>query len=75
MAARVVDQDYQGQYFGVLINTSDQDTKIYENQKFVQVVLVPINQDKSLQEISIQNLYGGFKTPRGTGAFGSTNKK
>lgn len=42
-----------------------------QNQKFIQVVLTPINQDRTLQLVPHDKLYVAEST-RGSGAYGST---
>lgn len=69
--ARVIDQNYQGQFIASLINTSDQNAYLEQGQKFIQLVLTPIHQDRTLEKVEFDNLYPQ-KTQRGQGAYGST---
>ena len=72
---RCVDASYRGEYFASLINTSNEDAILEQDQKIIQVVLVPINQDYTLQEVKHSELFKGRQhSTRNTGAFGSTNK-
>ncbi len=71
---RCVDASYRGEYFASLINTSDEDAILEQDQKIIQVVLVPINQDHILQEVKHSQLFNGReKSTRNTGAFGSSD--
>lgn len=72
--ARVIDSSYQGEFIASLINTSDKEAILEQGQKFIQLVLVPINQDYSLEEIStVQELYKNSQhSHRGANGFGST---
>jgi dUTPase len=40
--ARVIDENYQGEFIASIINTSDQQAYLQPGQKFIQVVLVPL---------------------------------
>lgn len=70
--ACVIDQDYQGEIHISLVNTSNDVVIICENEKIVQMVMVPILYE-SVEEVSIEELWID-KTTRGDGGFGSTNK-
>ena len=67
----MIDQNYQGQFIASLINTSDQNAYLEQGQKFIQLVLTPIHQDRTLEKVEFDNLYPQ-KTQRGQGAYGST---
>jgi len=73
IGARVVDSSYQGEYFAVLINTSNREVSIKELTKIVQVVLVPISVDTLLERVDFSEIYK-IKSERGDGAFGSTGE-
>lgn len=70
--ARVIDENYQGEFIASLINTSDVQAILQQNQKFIQLVLTPIHKDRYLQEVEFKDLYEQ-KTQRGQGAYGSTD--
>ena len=70
--ARVIDSSYHGQFIASLINTADKSAQLMEGQKFIQLVLVPINNDYELQNISYDQLFKDKTSTRGSGAFGST---
>ncbi len=69
--ARVIDENYQGEFIASLINTSDSPAILNQGQKFIQVVLTPINPDRTLYEVKLEDLYPE-KSNRGSGAYGST---
>ena len=70
--ARVIDQSYTGEFIASLINTSDNEAILQQGQKFIQLVLTPIHQDRELQQINFEQLFTNKQTTRGSGAFGST---
>ena len=71
--ARVIDASYRGEFIASLINTSDQNAYLEQGQKFIQLVLVPINSDYELNELDHSQLYlGEPESVRNSGAFGST---
>lgn len=71
--ARVIDAGYTGEFIASLINTSSISEFLQEGQKFIQLVLVPINSDYSLEKIqTIEQLYENKNSTRKSGAFGST---
>ncbi len=73
--ARVIDANYTGQFIASIINTSNQITWIEQGSKFIQLVLVPVHPDASLQQTqSLQELYQNKNSKRGSGAFGSTGQ-
>lgn len=69
--ARVIDENYQGEFIASLINTSNEQAVLEQGQKFIQLVLTPIHQDRTLEKVEFDNLYPQ-KTQRGQGAYGST---
>lgn len=72
--ACVVDADYQGEIHISLVNTSNREVRITENDKIIQFLLQPVFYD-SIEEVeSLEKLYPN-KTERGAGGFGSTDKK
>lgn len=72
IGACVVDEDYQGEIFIHLINTSDKFLQINPKMKIAQFVLVPILYDK-VEEVDETELFGQA-SERGAGCFGSTDK-
>lgn len=71
--ARVIDQNYQGQFIASLINTSDTMAYLQQDQKFIQLVLSPVSYP-TLQKVELIDLYEE-ESDRGAGAFGSTGLK
>ena len=69
MGASVCDESYQGEVHMNVINTSNNDVKIYENQKLVQFIELPI----ILSEIKEEAIGGFFEeiTSRGAKGFGA----
>ena len=73
--ARVIDEDYHGQFIASLINTNSHVSQLSQGQKFIQLVLVPIHQDRTLEQLeSLEKLYENQNSTRGTGAYGSTGE-
>lgn len=71
--ARVIDASYRGEFIASLINTSNEDAILEQGQKFIQLVLVPINSDYELTQLDHSSLYqGSGESVRNSGAFGST---
>lgn len=70
--ACVIDQDYQGEIHISLVNTSNEEVIISENEKIVQLITVPIFYEE-VEVVEEQELYNSL-TERGDGGFGSTNK-
>lgn len=70
--AETVDEDYQGEIHLSIINISDKEQVIYENEKILQFILLPTIYTDIIEK-PIDELYSE-KTERGTGGFGSTNK-
>ena len=82
VGACVVDYTYQGEIHLSLINTSNEEVRVYENMKIVQFVETPvITNDIEVTEMSdtpaedYLAFYDGMKKDRGAGGFGSTDKK
>lgn len=74
VGAQVVDIGYQGEIHINVINTSNEPVKIYEGQKLVQFIEIPIFTSEIIMEDSYDNLYSG-KSDRGDGGFSSTGLK
>ena len=73
--AQVVDYEYQGEIHINIINTSSKLVKVYEGDKLMQFIEMPIF-TSDIQEVEeIQDLYPEGETSRGAGGFGSTDKK
>lgn len=72
--AQVVDFEYQGEIHINVINTSSKVVRIYEEQKLMQFLEVPIFTSAIEEVETLQKLYKGA-TSRADGGFGSTDKK
>lgn len=84
--AQIIDYTYKGEIHISIINTGTKSVRIYENMKIIQFVETPIfnsevevldssdSDEKGLEEIS-KSFYEGLKDDRGSGGFGSTDKK
>lgn len=72
--AEVVDEDYMGEIHINVVNTSKNIVEICEDEKLIQWLEVVI-ENSDLQELTEDELFKNFSTERGTGGFGSTNKK
>lgn len=73
--AQVVDYEYQGEIHINLINTSSKLVKIYEGDKLLQFVELPIFTSEIEEVEDLMTLYPEGETPRGADGFGSTDKK
>ena len=71
--AEVIDCKYQGEVHVNLVNTSNDPVVIRENEKIVQMLLIPINFSMP-NEVKLEDLYTE-ESERGEGGFGSTNNK
>jgi len=80
MGACVVDEDYQGELYVSLINTSNKTISIADGQKLAQFILVPILYNKP-EEISEEDFVKAHQegekqnSTRGAKGFGSTGDK
>jgi len=72
--AQVVDEHYQGEVHISLVNTSTTPVHIMSGDKIIQFVRFKINQDPLEEVDSLETLYDEVSS-RGSGGFGSTNKK
>lgn len=70
--ACVVDEDYQGELFMSVINTTDKPIVIEGGQKLLQFLLIPILKPQMVEVASEGELYDNV-SKRGEGALGSTN--
>ena len=68
----VVDEDYQGMLFLTVVNYSEDVSIILENQKVIQLVLVPVKYE-SVEIVPESQIHTSI-SERSTGAFGSTGK-
>ena len=75
VGACVIDEDYQGEVHLDLHNTSAREVVIRPGMKIAQGLLLKLHEDFSLVEAEEGELWHGEVTERGTGGFGSTNKK
>jgi dUTP pyrophosphatase len=73
--AQVVDSQYQGEIHISLINTSKEVVRIYEDMKVIQFVETPIYTSVLEFADTVDDLYNAIKSDRGTGGFGSSDKK
>lgn len=73
IGAKIVDEDYQGEIYIHLINTSNNVAYIESGTKIAQFILVPVFYD-SLEEVSPDELFTEV-SERGSGAFSSTGIK
>lgn len=72
IGASVIDSDYQGEIHIHLINTGKTEVILKPGMKIAQFIMVPV-MHPILERVEPENLYN-FKTERGDGGFGSTNK-
>jgi dUTP pyrophosphatase len=70
VGACVVDSDYQGEIHIHLANVSDTNAYVYNGEKVVQFLLVPVSHC-GLEEVDESDLFSSG-TERGEGGFGST---
>lgn len=75
VGACVIDEDYQGEVHLDLHNASAHEVFIKPGTKIAQGLLLKLHEDFSLVEAEESQLWQGEVTERGTGGFGSTNKK
>jgi len=73
--AQVVDYEYQGEIHLNFINTSSKLVKIYEGDKLMQFIEMPIFTSEIEEASALPDLYPDGETSRATGGFGSTDKK
>jgi len=73
--AQVVDYEYQGEIHISLINTSNQNVRIYAGMKAIQFLETPVfNSDIEVEEGKKPEEFYIEITTRGVGGFGSSNK-
>ncbi len=70
MGACVIDEDYQGEIFINMINSSNKDVVIKNGEKITQMILINVFYDE-LIEVDKKDLYI-CETKRGDGCLGST---
>ena len=70
--ACVIDQDYQGEIHLSLVNTSDVEVVIFQNDKIAQFIMLPVIYE-SIDIVNEDELWSKI-TERGIGGFGSTDK-
>ena len=75
VGACVIDEDYQGEIHLHLVNIGNQMMYIEPGEKIVQMLLIPVSYDGIELCSSLEDLYGGETTERGSGGFGSTGTK
>lgn len=71
VGACVVDPGYQGQIYISLINTSNKEVYINQNQKIIQFAHIPVI-NETIKQVDIEQLYDNISS-RSDGGFGSTN--
>ena len=55
--AELIDEDYQGEIYFNLLNTSKQDIYIDENEKIIQFILVPVKYNDIEEVSSLEELF------------------
>lgn len=75
IGACVVDEDYQGEIHIHVTNVGNELQEINPGDKLAQFLLIPVFYDTVEEVESVEVLYKGEVTERGTGGFGSTNKE
>lgn len=72
--AHIIDAGYAGEYIINLHKITGEPVTVNPGDKIIQLVLTPI-ENCDLQEVKENELYGGAKTERNEGGFGSTGNK
>ena len=72
VGACVIDEDYQGEIHQHVTNISNYSCTLGAGEKLVQFLCIPVKYVPVEVCASKFDLYGGKKSQRGTGAFGST---
>ena len=73
VGACVVDSGYEGECHLNLTNVGSTNIMIEAGEKIVQALLIPISTVQTEDVGSLDALYAGQKSDRGTGGFGSTS--
>jgi dUTPase len=73
--AQVVDYEYQGEIHINVINTSSKLVKVYEEDKLMQFIEMPIFTSEIIEVEDLPSLYPEGETSRADGGFGSTDKE
>jgi dUTP pyrophosphatase len=75
--AQIVDSSYQGEIHINVINTSTRSVRIYEDMKLIQFIETPVftNTVEIYDKGGLTKFYDGHIEDRGSGGFGSTDKK
>lgn len=73
VGACVIDEDYQGEIHLHLFNIGKETVKLMPGQKIEQFICLPVNY-VTIEEVPAHEIHK-VETERGTGGFGSTNKK
>ncbi len=68
----VVDESYMGEIHISLINTTDKPVIVECGQKIVQGLILDVGNSLPTEFVDTDELYEGFKSDRGAGAFGHT---
>lgn len=72
VGACVIDEDYQGEVHLHVVNIGRNRKAIKPGEKLIQMLLVPVDYRNTEEVASIEELYQGEETERGSGGFGST---
>lgn len=67
----IIDPDYRGDVGVILYNTSEKSVSIIAGDRIAQMLIVPLNAMRGVQEVPSTEL---TETKRGLGGFGSTGK-
>ena len=74
VGACVVDETYQGECHLNVTNVGKDTVTISAGEKLVQGLIIPISFCQTEEILSLDELYKGFETTRGSGGFGSTGQ-
>lgn len=72
VGACVIDEDYQGEVHLHVTNVGDDLAEIKPGEKLVQMLLIPVSYEGVEVAESLDEMYNGETTERGSGGFGST---
>ena len=75
VGACVIDADYQGEMNIDVKNVGIEEVILEPGEKIIQFLCIPINYVDIEEVLTLDELYSGEVTSRGTGGFGSTGTK
>ena len=76
VGSQVVDEGYEGEIHLSVINTSNKTCLVKAGAKIVQFILMPVKYSQpKLKEVPLIEFYKESTSTRGSGGFGSSNKK